>query len=1295
LAGEVNNSQTLLQLTDDEIWEEALRYPSPRAWREAAETDVIFGLEPVSPEGMGEAETAAWFTAKWEEAQGIRRDEAGQLLEESPVLTSNEIDRRLLEKWEDEAELAKWLKAINTARQESPYSGQALDEEDARFREEEGALRARINREIHPSIMMAARRVSRGRKLDPKVRRQVMTLLERGIPYYRDLYVEITGDQEFAGYARNEIEVDRHVEQAKRKDLSIAQKQRLAKQLQDGDIRKKYEAGRLTGEETQKYIETLEEKKKGLESKLRKAEAALAEDEAQLREDERTYYRQRQDIARDEETLTNYEKEIVRLEEDLAKLKARNRAEKAGAREARIQRYEDRIGNLTNKARGLREALTSARAEARKNRATAKAGAALAAAMAAGRVKAELARMEDERRAAKRLLEERRRKVERATEEPGPGIWHTNRDRIKALQEAFLSEVNPVNKGKNVTWNGQKIPVAEFRQKAAGGEIDTGLLDKRLQDRVFRRDLNELFDSDLDAFITEIESLEAEGRAVWKEKESRRVHTVAVEIARIGEEINRLRAEGNTKAAKRYSKYMEAKTNTKRDKIAESADRKFTKALWDGWKDANLFRHMDGETEGVIYELFRKEGNAAKREKWRQADRRIGEVIQAAEKAGMMDRDGNVAAYLRKKKVGIEGLGPDGITQELTIPELMLINTGLQNEKMGDAILYGNFLSADERRAFERRMIDAGKRDREAWKEAVRKAKRKAKTGGGTYQAPAKITTGKDAVWAEINRLRAEKEALLKKAIAENLTDKELGVAQAVVDNFGDNFPRIKDVFFEMFNQDVGNQNFYLPIIRTTGTGEKTGHEEMAEALNIGTHKVNISVDKGMLLDRKTIMPWKQTPVELDLFKVFFKGVEREEHFAAFAPHIRKLNAIFKQDNYGAEAMQETLRVMYGKFAMNRLREHINILAAPESVRRSAAEGWLDALSGKAALAEIGFNVASYLAQYPQSAAAFLGHVSAGEYLGAVTEYLKDPKLFNETVKEKSTVMRHRVINYADEYYRKMKDSGKFTAAQLKTAGAAMKMQEVADWQMVSTGWWAVYRKEANANGGNEEAAIAKADAVVLDTQPTMDETELSPIFSGKAGLPKAITRYGTPLNVVWNQLSYPIASMISGGIPNAVKNGTLQRLAGVYTAFGIANALVALMRGQFSDDDDDLEDKMRLLAYYVIASPLAESVPLASDVTGPVVKSAFTGKREPVYPRKIYPMLETGGKAAQEWIRGLNEESRKKREEQFGKAAWDTLWTGMYGVGLPANQIRKFKTAYEEESFWPVIGFRREGKKK
>jgi hypothetical protein len=232
-----------------------------------------------------------------------------------------------------------------------------------------------------------------------------------------------------------------------------------------------------------------------------------------------------------------------------------------------------------------------------------------------------------------------------------------------------------------------------------------------------------------------------------------------------------------------------------------------------------------------------------------------------------------------------------------------------------------------------------------------------------------------------------------------------------------------------------------------------------------------------------------------------------------------------------------------------------------------------------------------------------------------------------------------------------------------------MKMQAIADWQTVSTGWYAVYSKELR-NGATEEAAIARADNVVYETQPDMEETELSPAFRG-GKLPKALTRYGAPLNVVWNQLTF--------GIPYAIKNGKIANIVSLYAAFGLANLLVALVRGKFSDDDDDEEDKLRKAAYYLLASPLVESVPLISDLTSWAAERVITGQKIYLYPKNLVPMGESAVKAVVELSEG-----------DIKKAAEDALTTGMYLTGLPANQARKIKQAFEDKDLRPVIGYRK-----
>jgi hypothetical protein len=1273
----------LFQLTHDEAMDEGRHYRTWQAWRDADEANALFGLEPSSPDGMSSEERDTWYKEAWQEANGKagRQDQR-----QGELFTSSQIDEKLLDKWRDDEELDKWLKTINQARQESVYDTEAQDEDETQIREYDAKLRDRINREVHPTILMAAKRLDpgngrSGKPLADTQRRQVMTLLEEGIPFYRDLYTELTGDREFTRYAENEIQENRHVETAKQEDLSIYQKQQLAKNLQNEEIRKKYEAGQITEDETQKYITALKEEKKDLESELRKTEKELAGDEAQLRKDEKIQYLQKKEIAQGEKTLLNYEKEIVRLEKELAKQKVKGKQKTDDARAARIQKYETRIHKLTEKARELRAEVTHQKAETEMNISLVRAEEALAKDMALGRLKAQMKTNEAEHRAAARIIAERRKKIKRIQKNPGAGIWHTYRNKIKAIQAAFTAEVNPTDQGKNITWAGKPISVTAFRDMVAKGEIDAGLLNKRLQDRLARQDLNELHDSDLDELLVEINALKSEGRAVWEEMETRRINQVASTIAQVQGEINRLKAEGKTPAAKRMLKYLEAKTTEEREKIAESADSKFTKAIWEGWRDAELFKTMDGGAEGIISELFRDDGNKAKRDKWQNYDRRVDELF-----AFVKEKDFDIEKA-KKTTVTVEGLGPDGIAAVLSIPKLMLINIGLNNEKMRQAILFGDFLSLREREQIQDMISSAVKQDKAAQKAAVQEAKKQAKEAGEKFKHPKKMLEGHTQAWAYIDQIAANKEALVKKAIAENLTEKELSVAQFISDNFAENFPRIKDIFFQMFNQDVGDQISYLPMNRTASSGDIPAGQEKREALNIGTHAVSVSADDGMMQERVDIPPWGQTPIELDIFKVFFQGVEREEHFAAFGPYIRKLNAVFKQKYYGADVMQDDLTVMYGKFAMNRLRDHINILGAPDSIRSDTAENYINAMSGNAALAEIGFNVASYLAQYPQSAAAFFGHVNLGEYLTATLEKIKHPKAFNDWVMEKSTVMRHRIINYAQEYLKGLKERGKLTAAQMKIAEIGMKMQEAADRQTVSIGWWAVYQKEIKKNGGDEEAAIAKADKVVLETQPTMEESEVAPIFrGGKGHLPKALTRYGVPLNVIWNQITHPIYNIASTGIPNAIKNKTIQNLIGVYAAFGIANALVALARGKLSDDDDDDEEKMKKLMYYLLASPLAESVPLISSLTGWAAERVISKKKPQLFRQNLYPMAELGVQSIVEWT---ELEDAKDFKKALRKAIIDTMSTTSYALGLPANQLRKIITGYEAKSFWPVIGFK------
>jgi hypothetical protein len=47
--------------------------------------------------------------------------------------------------------------------------------------------------------------------------------------------------------------------------------------------------------------------------------------------------------------------------------------------------------------------------------------------------------------------------------------------------------------------------------------------------------------------------------------------------------------------------------------------------------------------------------------------------------------------------------------------------------------------------------------------------------------------------------------------------------------------------------------------------------------------------------------------------------------------------------------------------------------------------------------------------------------------------------------------------------------------------------------------------------------------------------------------------------------------------------------------------------------------------------------------------------------------------------------------EGDIGKAFEDMVTTGMYATGLPVNQFRRIKQAFEDKDLRPIIGFRKQ----
>jgi len=476
-----------------------------------------------------------------------------------------------------------------------------------------------------------------------------------------------------------------------------------------------------------------------------------------------------------------------------------------------------------------------------------------------------------------------------------------------------------------------------------------------------------------------------------------------------------------------------------------------------------------------------------------------------------------------------------------------------------------------------------------------------------------------------------------------------------------------------MFNQAVEGQDNYLPIIITGGKNAQAEKQSEIEALTQGSYQVRISPDKGMNLCRIDIGPTHQTEIETDIFKVFFKGVEREEHFAKFAPYVRDINTVLRGRNNNSKQLAGKLTDVYGEWAVKRLYQHINMLGLPPSAKLNNA--WDNAagmgrmLAGNAGVAYIAYNIPAWIAQYPNSMAAFFGKADARFILSACLEMMKPGSDLVERVFEKSPKVKQRVINVAEEYRKHLAEQpGKLKQFHAKFIEIGMMGQRHADQTMVAIGWWALYQT-ALKKGMGEEDAVVFADEITAETQPDLNALETSPRYKDQ-GLGGLFLRFTQPLSVVWQNLTYD--SFIS-------REKSFGSTIAKITAYGTAALIVAALRGGLAKKDDEDMDKdelMRRVFYYMVVSNFAESTPLIGNMVSGAAEKLVTGEGT-IYQDRYFDLA---------W-RILNIPGRLTEEDMEG-AVRDAINALGLGVGLPVSQVNRIIKAVKEEDPWIIFGF-------
>jgi hypothetical protein len=274
-----------------------------------------------------------------------------------------------------------------------------------------------------------------------------------------------------------------------------------------------------------------------------------------------------------------------------------------------------------------------------------------------------------------------------------------------------------------------------------------------------------------------------------------------------------------------------------------------------------------------------------------------------------------------------------------------------------------------------------------------------------------------------------------------------------------------------------------------------------------------------------------------------------------------------------------------------------------------------------------------------------------------------------EYATSKSTVLQTRTPSFETEYRKQSAEQAKGTPAKIlaKVQEAGMFLQEFADSRTAALGWTAAYFK-ALKSGMPEEQARRWADIALNHAAPNMDAMEQAPLFR-KGAAPKELLRFGSPLNTVWNQITYKTAE--------AIVNKNYKYVLSLLVWVGIGNVIADAIKQQFTGDDD--ERKKKKIAAAFLAEGVTSAIPLSPLMNGTswMVDRLITGeKKSAPQQSNIFPMIDYAQKGIV-----------KLAEGDIGAGVKSEMLAALTAFGLPAAQVNKIMRALTNEDVREVLG--------
>lgn len=1073
------------QAEDDMLMEDA----------KAMDREEFLSYADVMYEDYSEAE----LNEIWNKAHGMNND--GQKREGPAItegMTDEEKDEEFLRYFESDEALRGLINRLRDAyslrRDVNRYGIGANTEEEYNEIVQDLERLDRFMREASPFFRNI---VSGNGVVSETSLKNIRTTMENAPRMYRDLYAEVTGDENLRASVYDDYlpNIDEPGFDELR-GMSIADRKRLSEKIENETLKQKI----LSGEET--LVGEAEKVVKSMDDEIAKLEEQLKQMQAKNNE----YYN----------AFNDDEKRLVKLNEQLAD--AKHQLDEYNRKIRLKLDKSDRVNPKTITDRNtVQEKIDLLNEQIKKLRATDRTKAAEERRQAIADLKQEIREKQSARREAKKVHDYKLKLASAITREVSNAVDYEYRQRIMAIQAL----VDPNFRQNTIWYEGKKYTIDEFRQYfrsmfegVSEEELNEEIrkdyeafgLTRKQAERLLQKNLNDYTVAELEQMAQQVADLAEEGRQVWQAKQDEKRRQAR-------RTQNQIIAEIMSRPHAKTPDEMPTPGSAE-DKKAQKNVRKQIRNAW--FKTLNMDRKaqmLDNDEKGVAYNLLIRKRREVQSNESKAKNARINPVMDLMNSLGVKPQD-----FYETVDITMNGK-----TEKFTYSDLFY---GLAAQKEQDnyrAFVYGT-------------LVTIGEKERLGGDNDLIQTYGDAKNAQFVRQAEAALAQKPDMV-------------KVFQAMEDDLQNHSTAMAEFSIREYN-TVPNFMDYYLPIYRADFNGTKLAAQMSEDVKR-QNPGKNAALPSMGRWKERIDISANNQRPVHMDYFSTWLETVEEVE-HTIATLGYERDlkRVFQNFGSENLKsyIDANFGRgmlkdiDNYinevgnppvynDVQGTEKTIRALRGNLYSAYLGFKASGIVLQAITSPAPTLGYVNPFSLAKHLLKMTFE-----------------YRKTWDFVSSMSEFMK-----NRSMDPALEIVKREAQRYTDPKLKR-------AYANFLEKGT-MGLEVIDKWAVTASWMALYEKKlnefEFQTDPKAMEQAARYADEIIAETQPLSDPAELAPLYKGRSEWAKAFMQFTTSMNVIWNNVTYDIIAQsrkkgtfkrnvgmlfgyaLAGAILGAVQNGT------------------------------------------------------------------------------------------------------------------------------------------------------------